>query len=236
MMKLKKLCFLLLLTLGFLFSDVYAGSDSTLSKLAISELQQKAEQGNVQAQYLLGRRYLEAKGVERDHEKGYFWIKKAAEKNNADAQYDIASDYENQRDINNALIWYKKSAHNGNTTAMFSLGALYRAGMYGIAEDNQEAFKWFNMAAEKGDSSAQGRIAYLYLNGYGVQRNIPLALELFEKSANNGSPDSAEYLSLLYVRGEGIGIKPDEKIAEKWALKAKENKDKFLKELNARYE
>lgn len=140
-MKLKKLCCLLLLTLGSLFSDVYAGSDSTLSKLAITELQQKAEQGDAQAQYLLGRRYYEAKGVERDHEKGKFWINKAAENNNADAQSDIAFDYENQRDIDNAIIWYKKSADNGSDRAMFNLGLIYSVGMYGMEVDYQEALK-----------------------------------------------------------------------------------------------
>ena len=39
----------------------------------------EAQQGNAQAQYLLGRAYLEGIGVEQDPEKGLYWLEQASE-------------------------------------------------------------------------------------------------------------------------------------------------------------
>lgn len=87
------------------------------------------------------------------------------------------------------------------------------------------------MAAEKGNNEAQANVAKFYFYGYGVDENIPMAIELYEVSANNGNAKAAKILSYLFSQGEVYGVKPDAKAAEKWTLKAEENTERFLREL-----
>ncbi len=50
-------------------------------------LYEAAEQGNADAQFLLGACYYKGKGVEQDHAKAVYWFEKAAEQGYVYAQY-----------------------------------------------------------------------------------------------------------------------------------------------------
>ena len=58
------------------------------------ELVKKAESGDVEAQYLLGRSYDKGKGVAQDYKEAAKWYKKAAEHGSADAQSNLGYCYE----------------------------------------------------------------------------------------------------------------------------------------------
>ena len=62
-----------------------------LSAADLTVLLQKAEKGDVEAQYQLAEIYAEAIGVEQDYDKSYHWAKKAADQGNPKAQYRLAS-------------------------------------------------------------------------------------------------------------------------------------------------
>lgn len=72
----------LVILIVFLMSwtSVVQAEDSTTDGLAA--LQQRAEAGEADAQYLLGELYLLGKGVERDTEKAIPWLEKAAHQQN----------------------------------------------------------------------------------------------------------------------------------------------------------
>ncbi len=53
----------------------------------ISEVQKAAEQGNADAQSLLGAMYEYGKGVAQDDKQALAWTRKAAEQGNATAQF-----------------------------------------------------------------------------------------------------------------------------------------------------
>jgi uncharacterized protein len=55
---------------------------------------QKAEQGDAEAQYELGKMYYNAKGVKIDHVEAIKWYLKAAEQGYVDAQYELGFCYE----------------------------------------------------------------------------------------------------------------------------------------------
>lgn len=58
--------------------------------------------------------------------------------------------------------------------------------------------------AERGDSSAQYMVGYLYARGEGVISNSGKAASWYRKAADQGDPDAQLNLGLLYVNGQGV--------------------------------
>jgi hypothetical protein len=55
----------------------------------IQELQRAAEQGNADAQFILGYAYESGEGVPQDDKEAFKWHRKAAEQGNAQAQSNL---------------------------------------------------------------------------------------------------------------------------------------------------
>lgn len=87
----------------------------------ISELKNKAEQGNAEAQYSLGVCYRCGDGVEKNLEEAIKWYKKAAEQGYARAQHNLGICYYNGDGViqNNvkALAWVSAAYANGDNEA-----------------------------------------------------------------------------------------------------------------------
>jgi len=64
-------------------------------------------------------------------------------------------------------------------------------------QDNAEAAIWFRKAAEQGYADAQCALGELYLNGFGVTRDVNEAKIWFNKSARQGNKKAAELLKSL---------------------------------------
>jgi TPR repeat protein len=69
----------------------------------------------------------------------------------AEAQFDIAKDYETGRiglpqDISQARFWYGKGADQGDPFAEASLGILFNFGK-GVKRDYVQAYMWYMRAA-----------------------------------------------------------------------------------------
>ncbi|MDR2219318.1 MAG: sel1 repeat family protein [Methylobacillus sp.] len=114
-----------------------------------------ARQGNVRAQYYLGDMYSSATGVEQDFTQAIFWLRKAADQGNADAQLKIGALYEEgwegygyPQDYALAADWYRKSAEQGNAAAQEILADMYDFGQ-GVAQDKEQALAWREKAREK---------------------------------------------------------------------------------------
>jgi len=86
-------------------------------------------------------------------------IKKAAEKGNPIAQYNLGFLYYTgegvvPKDYTEAEKWFLKSAEKGNAEAMNILGIMYAHGE-GVAKKPEEAEKWWSEAADKGSTEAR---------------------------------------------------------------------------------
>ena len=92
-----------------------------------------------------------------------FW-RKAADKGDAEAMYNIGHLYEKghgvEQDYIEAMRWFRKAADKGNAEAMFNIGVLYERGR-GVKQDEIEAMRWYRKAAADGDSSARAALARL---------------------------------------------------------------------------
>ncbi|MEG2063237.1 MAG: tetratricopeptide repeat protein, partial [Kiritimatiellia bacterium] len=67
----------------------------------------------------------------------------------------------------------------------------------GVARDEAEAVKWYRMAAEQGDASAQYNLGCCYRKGEGVARDEAEAVEWWRKAAAQGVAEAKRALQRL---------------------------------------
>ncbi len=73
-----------------------------------------------------------------------------------------------QGDYVNALNKYQMAADLGNSEAMYEVGWLYNAGLNGVQQNYDEAYKWLKMAAEQGVLFAMSSLGDLYCSHYNM--------------------------------------------------------------------
>jgi TPR repeat protein len=76
--------------------------------------------------------------------------------------------------------------------------------------DDEKAFSYYTMAADKGNHDAMFTLALLHHAGVHVKRNDNTALELLMKASVAGSEDAQFVLGTLYEEGRGVKKNLDE--------------------------
>ncbi|HRH90440.1 MAG TPA: tetratricopeptide repeat protein [Agitococcus sp.] len=94
-----------------------------------------------------------------------------------------------------ALPWYKKAAELGNAQAQLELAELYEAGD-GVKKNKELAIYWYEKAADQDHDEAQLALALHYLEDL---EEVPEAIVLLEKSAQQGNAIAQYRLGLLYL-------------------------------------
>jgi TPR repeat protein len=217
-----------------------------------------------EAQYQVGIRLKEGRGVERNEEQAFFWLNKAAEqgdqrahlelgklyahggmgvpKNYARAieQFNLAAklgeaeafcelgkmhalgygqeqDYQEKNNYQVALDYLEKAKNRGSVTAQVEMDKLFERGLvvdgniapapidknlprlendYGA--DYSQELATYKLRVQKGDPHAFYNLGMLYLEGNGVQKNLPLALENLEKAAQLHDWEAKSQLTRLF--------------------------------------
>jgi TPR repeat protein len=75
----------------------------------------------------------------------------------------------------------------------YNLAYLYEQGT-GVKQDEKEAAKWYQLAADGGDPIAQYDIGQRYKLGLGVSTNLIQAFKWLTLAATQGQSDSAKLL------------------------------------------
>jgi localization factor PodJL len=163
---------------------------------AIGVIKSLAQQGEPAAQYELGVRYADGRGVARDPKSAAQWFEKAAGQGLAPAQYRLGSLYEKgigvDRDFGRARKWYQSAADAGNARAMHNLAVLLAEGGDGGKPDYAAASEWFRKAAEFGVRDSQFNLAILYARGLGVNQSLSQAYLWFSAAADQGDADAGK--------------------------------------------
>ena len=63
--------------------------------------------------------------------------------------------------------------------------------------------KWFRLAADQGDASAQYNLGFMYADGRGVPQNYAEALKWYRLAADQGHASAQFNLGLMYAQWPG---------------------------------
>jgi len=163
-------------------------------------LRKIAEDGDAQAQYILGLCYDEGRGVTKDPAEAVIWFQRAAEQGHVDAQYALGCHYNGENGLpkvpSEAAKWWEKAATQGHAGAQYCLGLSLFTGE-GVAQNHLEAVRWWEKAAQQDHAEAQYFLGLSYSIGLGVPKVEERALYWFRKAATNGSWNAIAALKKL---------------------------------------
>ncbi len=153
-------------------------------------IHKSAKQGNPKAQFNLALMHQTGQWVEPDLGKAFQMMSSAARQGLPEAQTGVGFMYEKGQgidpDMTEALYWYRRAAtygkvcetskshfqknilsHRkeqflyGDRDAQYLLGLIYEKGVEGVIADADEAVRWYEDAAVRGDVASQARLALL---------------------------------------------------------------------------
>ena len=158
-----------------------------LIREAYDNLKKSAEQGNANAQYVLGL-HLAMKGKETEIE-SIKWYDKAAKQGHIEAQSQLQMLLLIYKDFavifDDPFQYLLKAAEQGNANAQVVLGNTLHEGKE-LNPRNTTAFTWYLKAAEQGNASALFALGQMYREGKGVYQSQKVAFEYFLEAAEKG--------------------------------------------------
>lgn len=146
----------------------------------------------------------------------------AAGAQSADALYKEGKALYDAKDYTKAVVKLKAAAEKGHKKAQYRLGLCYDKGK-GVAEDDQQAFKWYSKSAAQDYAKAQYQVGKCYKDGEGTEKDRKKAVSYFAKAAKQDNADAQYQLGKAYMKGKGIAA--DVNKAKSWFKKAVNNKD-----------
>lgn len=108
----------------------------------------------------------------------------------------------------------KSLAEIGDIASQLAIAKMYKNGEE-ISQDDQQAFEWFEKAANQGYPLAQANLGVMYYEGSGVKQNYMLAKKWFEAAAKQGDAEAQGILGLFYEYGLG-GVSQNYAQAKAW--------------------
>jgi localization factor PodJL len=115
-----------------------------------------------------------------------------------------------------AQLTLESAASNGDEVAQFQLGLSHLE-----AGRNAEAVRLIRLSANQGQAAAQYRLAKLYENGVGVEKDLSAAMKLLERSAKGGNRIAMHDLGHYYATGAATS-QPEISKAVTWFQQAAE--------------
>ncbi|MBW1892130.1 MAG: sel1 repeat family protein [Deltaproteobacteria bacterium] len=153
------------LHLVLLFSCILVFTGAAFSEgIDLEGLLEKAKQGDVKAQSVVGFMYRKGDSVPQNYAEAFKWFTKAAGHGGRFAQYNLGIMYENGEGVPQnyakAVKWYIKAAKQGLAEAQYTLGNMYANGK-GIQNNYKKAYIWFSLASAQGDEKAKHNISII---------------------------------------------------------------------------
>jgi TPR repeat protein len=181
--------------------------DAGKYELAFECCKQLAESGGLKSSCRLGWMLMNGAGCQKDY--------KQAEKLLLDAYHggvlaageylgDLYTIEEYKLDIVKAIQFFNEVS-NTESGALISLGRIY-LNEKSLHKDQRKGFNCFIQCEKMGNEIVLSEIGYCYWFGLGVGKNIPKALEYYEKAANTGDVDTMLSLSSIFYFGKEVAI------------------------------
>ncbi len=187
----------------------------------LTDLFDRAEQGEAAAQSRLAWLYHQGEGLAKDNAQAFYWWQQAALQGNANAQNWLGACYRDGLSVaiddTLARRWFLAAAEQNEAYAQKNLGYLLKQGRGG-SKDVQAALHWFDRSAKQGNAWGQLALAAMYYQGLGVEKDFSQAFYWYHLSAEQGNADAQEQLGFMLKSGEGSAVNIDEALA--WYQKA----------------
>lgn len=122
-------------------------------------------------------------------------IRQAAEKGNAEAQYNYGICYQQGIEVpasdSIANTWFLKAATLGWKDAQFKMAYNYTTGR-GVIQDDQQAFNWSVKCAQQQDVECMFNVVGCYMEGRGTQKNLDSMLIWATRLALLNTPEDLQ--------------------------------------------
>jgi len=146
---------------------------------SVTELRQRAENGDTVSQRLLGEDYDFGRGVRQSYTEAAKWYQMAADHGDATAQNNLGSFYQYGLGVatnySKAVELFKQAATQNDTLAQSNLGYMSDYGL-GVPMDKVTADSWYRRAADQGCPEAMLNLGVsYYMKGQGVDRDLSKA-------------------------------------------------------------
>jgi len=201
---------------------------ATTSVANIADLQKPASAGDASAQFELGKAFEQGSGVQQNPEQAAIWYRKAADQGNAKAQNSLGVLYWMgegvEKDKKEAVKWYHMAARRGDASAMFNLGAAYYNGEGVMSIDDNQAYAWFLLSEDGGNSSGRDAaqrsksehgpaalneacftVGEMYEKGNDLPKNLDAASAWYRRAAEKGHAQAQVNLALLAMAAKNYG-------------------------------
>jgi localization factor PodJL len=189
------------------------------AKVGPLSLRQAAANGDRAAQFEVGLRFAEAKGVPQDFGQAATWYQRAATQGLANAQYRLGQLYDRglgvAADPGRARVWYGRAAEQGNVRAMHNL-AVFSASRTDSAPDYPSAVQWFTEAATRGLADSQYNLGILYETGRGVPASLVEAYKWHALAARSGDKEAIRRRDVLRNKLEPASVNAVDTLVIKW--------------------
>jgi TPR repeat protein len=83
----------------------------------------------------------------------------------------------------------------------------------GLPKKYREAERWFRLAADQGDATAQANLGLLHANGYGLPRDYVQAYVWFSRAGAQGHTEALDLCSVIASNMTPFQIAEAEKLA-----------------------
>lgn len=195
---------------------------------------QKAAKQDAPSMLALGHSYRKGVPVARNDEEAYKWFLRAWQIDSTLSQAAFELAEMNRlgegvlQDETQAMEFYNAAALLKNPQAQYYLGTLSYASN---PPNYKDAFAWFSNAAAQGMPQGQYMTGFMLLQGQGMKKSVPMAVDFFRKAAEQNHAPAQYVLGQMYWKG--LGIKKDLKEGKKWLSLAAENGNQAAQQLLA---
>lgn len=208
----KKILFIFFFSLWNLF--VFCQENLFFSQEDFNQTLSAAMQGDAEAQCCIGYCYHTGTIVDIDYQKALNWYQKAANQENAQAQFyigiiymEIAGEPIDSAKIDSAKKYIEFAFRNmpelkysllgeanmGDILSQHIIASFYFFGI-GMEQDSNQAFYWWQKAANQGFGPAQYSVGICYASGIGVDVSLDSAKKYIELASQQNIPQSKEKL------------------------------------------
>ena len=192
---------------------------------ALAVYEQLADEGESHANFVLGLLYYTIEEI-KDLKKSQDYMQKAADADNPDALFALATnylkdpqigaapqyDFNLEKDETHGMELLQKAVAADSAQALFSMAMCYSYGKY-LKQNDEKAFKLLGQSVVEGATNEKVKmLADMYKEGKGVEQNYEKAAELYQWATDRGDYIAAFELSKLYKEGKGVE-QNDEKAA-----------------------